>query len=143
MTEEYVHLCPDHEAEAEEQRAAKNTNKKRKRDNDDESSQNDNSESDEPSGNNRKKQRPNAWTEEEKHNLKAAMTFHFDLVKDGYREQVYDANLFRVISQDLANMGIVRNANACKNIWNRELRAATGLDERRQKNPSKLATSVQ
>ena len=144
MTEEHVHLFPDHhDAGAEEQRTGITTNKKRKHDNNDESSQNDNSEYDEPPGNKSKKQRPMAWTGEKKQNLKAVMAIHFNLVKDRCREHVYDANVFRVISQDVVSMGIFRNPDACKNIWNRELRAATGLDERRQKNPSKLSTSVQ
>lgn len=72
------------------------------------------------------------------------MKKHFDMVRAGEREEVYDTNLFKLISQDILKMGgVERNANACKNMWNRELREATGLDERRQKNPSKLATSIQ
>lgn len=71
------------------------------------------------------------------------MKAHVQAVEKGQREEIYDAKLFALISQDILELGVERNANAIKNMWNRELRAATGLDERRHKNSAKLRTSVQ
>ena len=134
----FVHLCPTCEDAVEREEPVLKNNKRKRSANDDEDKENDYN-----TGGKGKKPRNNAWTGEEKNSLIKVMRAHLKAVDKGEREVIYDAKLFALISQDCSKFGLTRNANAIKNMWNRELRAESGMDERRQKNPSKLKTSVQ
>ena len=55
-----------------------------------------------------------------------------------------DTKLWGEISRNLlANHQVNRSASACKNQWSRYGRARSGFDERAEKDPNNLATSVQ
>lgn len=130
-------MCPACAQEVDEDHEKTTSGKKRKRSSDDYN------EDEDHSGGKGKQPRHNSWTDNEKNMLAQAMEKHLNLIASGRRETIYDAKLFVLLSQDIAKLGAERGGNACKNMWNRELREATGLDERREKNPSKLATSIQ
>ncbi|OBT87849.1 hypothetical protein VE02_02102 [Pseudogymnoascus sp. 03VT05] len=90
------------------------------------------------------RRRTTTWTEHEKTCLIAVMVSHAAAVKAGTRAAIHDVRLWDVIQGRLvAEHGIDRLPQACRMVWNRELREKSGLDERVRGDPSRMATSLQ
>ncbi|OBT78331.1 hypothetical protein VF21_02222 [Pseudogymnoascus sp. 05NY08] len=90
------------------------------------------------------RRRTTTWTEHEKTCLIAVMVSHAAAVKAGARAAIHDVKLWDVIQGRLvAEHGIDRLPQACRMVWNRELREKSGLDERVRGDPSRMATSLQ
>lgn len=117
------------------------TNKKRKRGDEDTTSNKKSQQTAEHTEGGRGKMK---WTEHEKKHLCNAMEEHFRRADAGECDRLYDLKLFAVLSEMIKKSGgINRNANACKNEWNRSCREISGLDERKVPNYAKLSTSLQ
>jgi hypothetical protein len=87
--------------------------------------------------------RSTGWTQKERQTFIDLMDEHISRTPAG-TTRLYDTHLFEFISAQLRQRyGISRNPGACKNEWSRRLRSLTGIDERKVKNPDKLATSIQ
>ena len=79
------------------------------------------------------------WTDTEKRLVEVIMG---QVISEGQVHQS-DQRWVAVSNRLLRQYGISRSHTAIKNFWNREGRAATGIDERRIPNPNKLVTGVQ
>jgi len=91
-----------------------------------------------------KRGRGTPWTEDEKNALVEIVRTHVDGVKSGRRNDVHDVKLWVALREELQRVyNIERGAQACRMVWNRELRESSGIDERRHPDPTQLATSLQ
>ena len=79
------------------------------------------------------------WTDTEKRLVEVLMG---QVISEGQVGQS-DRRWVAVSDRLMRQYGISRSHTAIKNFWNREGRAATGIDERRIPNPNKLVTGVQ
>ena len=86
--------------------------------------------------------RSTGWTDRERQAFIGLMNIQVNHTPE--EDRLHDVHLYEFMSAQLRQRhGVNRNPGACKNEWNRRLRAFSGIDERKVKNPRKLATSVQ
>jgi hypothetical protein len=91
-----------------------------------------------------KRGRGTPWTDEEKNALVEIVRTHVEGVKAGSHNDVHDVKLWVALRGELQRIyQIERGAQACRMVWNRELRESSGIDERRHPDPTQLATSLQ